>query len=266
MEYREGIFKLDDKIYRNIPSMLNASAIPSLLQSPSHYLANLTKPRAPTKEMAFGSAFHAYVLEPDKFQEEFMVKTIDGRTVAGKKFLLENEMIHKKTIISEEDFERIRYMDANIKKHDIAIRMLVGGHAEQVVLYKLKASNGNDIWCKSKIDYLGNDVMIDLKTTKSADIDSFSKSIENYSYYIQAAMYSHSIEALGQDRPKFYFIAVESEAPFAVSVIELSDEHYTLGYKKLYEAVDIFEKCLRENHYPAYPQTIQKSRMSKWLR
>lgn len=266
MEYKTGIYDMSDREYRAIPNMLNASSIPYLLQSPSHYIANLTKPRSPTKEMSFGTGLHTYVLEPERFKNEFLVKSIDGRTVAGKKFLLENELIHKKIIISEEDFERIRYMDSNIKKHPIASTMLVDGHAEQVILFKLRASNGNEINCKAKVDYIINGAIPDLKSTKDASHAGFSKSIENYNYHIQGSFYSHAIESLNQPRPLFYFIAVESEPPFSVNVIELSEEHYTIGYAKIYEAVDIYEKCVRENAWPSYDPRIYKSRMSKWLK
>jgi hypothetical protein len=265
MEFKPGIFQMDESTYRPLP-FLNASSIPYLLQSPAHYLAMLSQPRTPSKEMNFGTALHMRILEPEKFSDTFVVKTIDGRTLKGKAALLEIEHVQKKKIISEEDFERIKYMEANIRNHDIATSLLSNGHAEQVAMFKLKASNGNKVMCKAKIDYIADSVMIDLKTTKCASIESFSKSLENYNYHIQASFYSHSIEALGYDRPKFYFIAVESEPPFAVSVIELSEEHYVVGYGKIYETVDIYEKCLRENNFPSYEPKIYKSRMSKWLR
>lgn len=265
MTFKAGVFSISEDVYRPM-SMLNASSIPYLIQSPAHYIANLSQPRAQTKEMAFGSAFHCYILEPEMFNNRFVVKTIDGRTNKGKQDLLEIEFVQKKKIISEEDFERIKYMDANIKKHSIAPKLLINGKAEQVLMFKLKASNGNMIECKAKLDYMFLQTIIDLKTTKKADNESFSKSIENYNYHIQGAFYSRGVEVLTGERPDFIFIAVESEPPFSVSVIKLSDAHYTVGYSKVYEAVDLYERCMRENTWPSYSEKVYESRMSKWLR
>lgn len=265
MEFREGIFQIAEDVYRPM-SMLNYSSIPHLLQSPAHYIANLTKPRSPSKEMLFGTALHSYVLEPEKFQDQYVVKTLDGRTNKGKQAILEIEFVQKKKIISEEDFEAIRYMDANIKRHAIASKILANGKAEQVMMFKLRASNGNFVQCKAKTDYMLSETVIDLKSTKKSDEFNFSKSIENYNYHIQGAFYSHALETLTGNRPDFIFIAVESEPPYSVNVIKLSEDHYTHGYKKVYEAVDLYERCMRENHWPAYQEKVYESRMSKWLR
>lgn len=265
MEYREGIYDMDDKTYRAIPHMLNYSSIPHLLQSPAHYISNLSEPRSPSKEMTFGTATHLYILEPDKFKEEFVVQTIDARTVKGKAALLDIEFVQKKNVISEEDFLRIKYMNANVKKHAVANKLLQEGKPEQVMLYKLQTSEG-EIWCKSKVDYLREGVLIDIKTTKNSDTQTFSKSIENFNYFIQGAMYSRGHEIVTGRSCDFVFIAIESVAPYAVNVIKLSENHNALGYKKVYEAAEIYAKCLKTNVWPSYPEKVQESVMSKWLR
>ncbi len=260
-----GIYDMSDREYRAIPNMLNASSIPHLLQSPAHYLSNLTRPRESTKEMNFGSAVHLKILEPEKFNEQFVVKNIDLRTIKGKKDRDEIELVHKKKAISEEDFERIKYMEANIRRHEIASQMLTGGHSEQVIIFKLQASNGTEVACKAKVDYVGNNILVDLKTTKNAEPNSFNDSIGKYSYEIQGAFYSHAIEMLGQIRPQFYFVAVESEPPFAVSVIRLSESDYSKGHIKIYRAVNIFEECLRLNTWPSYEAKIYESKTRPWV-
>ncbi len=261
---QQGIYSMTEAEYRPLPG-LNQSSIPHLLKSGAHYLANLAKPRSPTKEQALGTGFHALVLEPERFKKDFVVKSVDGRTVSGKKFLLENEMIHKKTIISEEDFEKITAMEANVRRHEIAGPKLTSGFSEQAILFELKASNGNVVKCKAKVDWMADGVMIDLKTTKNAEPDAFNDSIGKYSYEIQGAFYSHAIEALGYDRPNFYFIAVESEAPFAVSVIRLSDSDYAKGYAKLYRAVNLYEECSRLGKWPSYESKVFESKTRPWI-
>lgn len=264
MEFKEGLFELTEELYRPM-SMLNYSSIPYLLQSPAHYIAMLEGPRAQTKEMSFGSAFHSYVLEPESFANQFVVKNIDARTTKGKMELAIHEEARLK-VISEEDFERVKRMNQRIKSHSVANKLLQNGKAEQTMMFKLKASNGNDVQCKAKLDYSLDKLIIDLKSTKRADETNFSKSIENYNYHIQGAFYKHGLETLSGLDTDFIFIAVESEPPYSVSVIKLSDDHYAIGYKKVYQAVDIYEKAMRENKWPDYEEKVYESRISKWLR
>ncbi len=244
---------------------LNQSSIPHLLKSGAHYLANLSEPKS-TAALEFGNAFHTYVLEPEKFIKEYVVEKIDGRTTKGKLRKLHLEASNIK-LVDEDDFYCIKKMDENIKKHPIASKLLIDGYTEQVIKFKLKASNGMEVNCKAKIDYLLPDTIVDLKNSKdSVDIASFSRTIEKWNYHIQGAFYSHGIEILSGSRPDFVFIAAEDTAPFAVNVIKLSEDHYTMGYKHVYQAVDVYEKCLRENRFPAYPEVVSESRISKWMR
>ncbi len=262
---QNGIFNMDEKAYRSL-NRLNYSSMSHILKSPSHYLSSLSEPRTESKAMTFGSATHKMILEPNRFHDEYLVQTVDGRTIAGKKFMLEAEMIHKKKVISDDDFSRIKRMSQKILSHDIASKLLTGGEAESVLLFELRASNGNIVKCKAKVDYLLSGMVIDLKTTSDASVAAFSKSLENFNYFLQGAFYSMGIECLTGNRPEFYFVAIESESPFALNVIKLSENHYSLGYSKVMQCVDIYEEMLRTNRFPGYPEVINESIFSKWLK
>ncbi len=264
MEFKAGIYNMTEAEYRPLPG-LNQSSIPHLLKSGAHYLANLSEPKS-TSALEFGNAFHMYVLEPEKFKREYVVEKIDGRTNKGKLRKFELEASNLK-VLSDDDFYCIRKMDENIKKHPIASKLLVGGYTEQVIKFKLKASNGMEVNCKAKIDYLLPDTVIDLKNSKdSVDTASFSRTIEKWNYHVQGAFYSHGIETLSGTRPDAIFIAVEDVAPFAVNVIKLSEDHFSVGYREIYQALDVYERCLRENKFPAYAEVVSESRISKWMR
>ncbi len=264
MEFKAGIYNMTEAEYRPLPG-LNQSSIPHILKSGAHYLANLSEPRS-TEALEFGNAFHMYVLEPEKFKAKYVVKSLDGRTIKGKQEKLVLQASNMK-LISKEDFYCIKKMDDNIKKHSIASKLLVGGYTEQVLRFKLRASNGNEVECKAKLDYLLSETILDLKNSRdSVDEASFSRTIEKWNYLIQGAFYCHGIETLTGRRPDFIFIAVEDVAPFAVTVVKLSEDHYTIGYQKVYEAVDIYEECVRTNIWPSYPEKVYESRLSKWLR
>jgi hypothetical protein len=60
------------------------SLISKILKSPAHAKAYLDNQPAPTKAMEFGTAFHAAILEPKEFAEQYVVFSGDRRTKEGK--------------------------------------------------------------------------------------------------------------------------------------------------------------------------------------
>ena len=76
-------------IYRGDPA-LSRSDIFEMRKSPMHFRYALDHPREETTAMAFGTALHCYVLEPEKFAERYVIcEKIDRRTTAGKAKLAE---------------------------------------------------------------------------------------------------------------------------------------------------------------------------------
>ena len=70
--------------YRN-DEAFSRSQLFKLSKSPAHFKYALENPEVETPALAFGTAFHAYVLEKDKFDSEYIVAPkLDRRTKEGK--------------------------------------------------------------------------------------------------------------------------------------------------------------------------------------
>ena len=79
-----GLLRMPAKQYHADQS-IGHSGIIKLLKSPAHLREALDHPSPPTPAMAFGTAVHTHVLEPDRFFEEFaVVEKFDRRTKEGK--------------------------------------------------------------------------------------------------------------------------------------------------------------------------------------
>ena len=81
------------------------TGIVKMLKSPAHFREYLDYPHHQTPAMAFGSAVHSFILEPERFSKEVAVaEKFDRRTKEGKeaaaKFEAENQ--GKSLITSEE--------------------------------------------------------------------------------------------------------------------------------------------------------------------
>jgi PDDEXK-like domain of unknown function (DUF3799) len=115
-------------------------------------------------------------------------------------------------------------------------------------------------WCRQMIDWLTPDAMVfaDYKTTEmSAAPHNVGRMMVTAGWDIQAAMAERAFIATlasSMARPRrFLFIVQEVEAPYCLSVVELSESVLTMGRKKLSAAVSIWARCTKENRWPGYP-------------
>ena len=82
-----GIYDISNEEY-HASEGLSRSAIMELRRSPEHYYAKyvLNKKSEATDSMIIGNAVHSFILEPNKFSDEFAIMpNIDGRTTEGKR-------------------------------------------------------------------------------------------------------------------------------------------------------------------------------------
>lgn len=81
--------------------------------------------------------------------------------------------------------------------------------------------------------------LVDLKTTgKIDDMEQIERTIWNYGYHAQAALYIDMWNALtGEDRDRFILVFQLSAAPHEVAVVELSDEMIIAGREWYVQAI-----------------------------
>lgn len=206
----------NDAEYFALDRMSN-SALKHFKRSPRHYLYNKNNKQEPTPAMIFGSAFHCYILEPNRFKTEYAVKSkVDGRTKEGKayneNFFLENS---NKNIIDFEDYTTIQRMQEKLSKNIFAMELLnTPGEVEKPFLWDDELTG---IPMKGKMDKVCPQFTIDLKTTINAQPDSFATTCFN-DYLTQPSVYMDARKHAGMNKGDFYFIAIEKEPPFGISI------------------------------------------------
>ncbi len=221
----------------------------------------------PTKALKVGPAFHTAILEPEKFDAEFLVAPkIDKRTKAGKEeweeFQAEAE---GKTVLEIEDYDQIIMMARSVRQHPIASQLLSLGHAETSI-YAIDDSTGELV--KIRPDWLHEDMIVDLKSTEDASTGAFSRSCGNDRYHVQAGMYLNVANtALNGRFGNFIFIAVEKSPPYQVSVYYADKDMLQLGYEEYRRNLELFSQCKQSGIWPGYNGgTIQPITVPKWAR
>lgn len=120
----------------------------------------------------------------------------------------------------------------------------------------------DDIWLRQMVDWLtpALDTFIDFKTTDmSAAPHGLPRMMVNAGWPIQAAMAERGLDALDAQnagRRQFLFVVQETEPPYLLNVVRISEYALTMGRKQLQYAVDIWRRCFAENRWPGYPSEI----------
>ena len=116
----------ENETYHNDITRVSKSGLDQINKTPRHYQhryfdGGKTKP---TKPMLFGSAFHSYILEREKFNEEFIISPIfKGTGSREKQKQFEAEHNHK-SIVSPQDMKIIMGMEQSIQNHPIASKLI----------------------------------------------------------------------------------------------------------------------------------------------
>lgn len=240
----------------------NWSRLKELARSPRHYQHALTAPREVTDPMRVGLATHTAVYEPDRLLLEYAVWT-GGRRQGGL-WTAFVEANHDKTILREEDWERVCAIRDAVRSNAVAAPYLERIRAEVAVLWTDETTG---LRCKARLDALSESVpaVVDLKTARGPiDARSFARTVASYGYHGQLGHYVRGVRAVtGQSMPGV-LIAVESSAPFDVAVYELDDDSLYAGEELAGELLAKLSECRREKRWPGLYQEKQLLRLPAW--
>lgn len=239
---------------------ISKSGLDQIAKSPLHYQNWLKTKKPPTPAMAFGSAVHTSVLEHDEFFNRYCIApaSMDRRTKAGKELYAELEASGK-LVISADDHERIKGITEAVWTHPVASDILSEGNTEVTVMQEV-----DGVMVKGRADWNRPGILADLKTTSDASVAEFGRSCAKFRYHVQDAVYTDLFTRAGQLIHDFYFIAVETEAPYSVVVYQLDLDAKREG-EWLYERdMNIYRHCLETNEWPGYPPIVNTLRLPKW--
>jgi len=253
----------DSEYFNEFRSYLSSTDIRRILRSPAHY-KNPTIQDSPA--LAFGSLVHEFVLLPDVAEARYRPKAnVDGRTKEGKAVRdWEASLAAQQGVkfIAEADYNAATSIATSIRTHMGATSLFTSGVAETAGII----SDFLGVNCRIKPDYRTDNHIVDLKTCVDARPDPFVRSVINFSYQVQAALYVDVAEAIDGKKRDFYWVAVEKDAPYAVAVYKASDEMLEHGRQQYRKAIDLYKECAALDLWPAYSQQVQTLELPGWVK
>ena len=253
------------------PSLSSSIASILLNQSPLHaWMAhpklNPKYQREGDSRFDLGSAAHMLLLER-RTDNIVVVDANDWRTKAAKELRDAAQAEGKFAILAHKYLEVERMVKAArqfMEATELAL-MLTDGFPERTVLWQ-----EGDIWCKCRPDMLSmdQDVILDYKTTESAAPDVFSRQISRMDYDLQAEFYLRGLNATVMDgepeKRAFVFLVQEIHAPYACSLVALSNAYRAIGQAKVKRALGMWSKCMAEDRWPGYRPDVLYAEPKPW--
>ena len=261
-------------IHRGVPAeVYHAWPLPSnsrlttLRRSPAHLKYELEHPTPPTAAMRLGTALHAAVLEPSAFAETYAVLPDFGDLRSSKAraerdlFMVDHSDVQ---FLTPGDFAAVESMRNSIFSVAPAFALLDA--ASEVELSAVFDEPVSGQRCKFRADGIVSEpaVIFDLKTTIDASPESFAKSVFNFGYHRQAALYLHGAAAVGLTIDAFVILAVENTPPYAAAAYRIMDEAVEAGWDELSRLLDRYARCDRAGEWPAYPDKIIDLALPAW--
>jgi hypothetical protein len=255
----EGI---TNEVYHHKDSAgVSKSGLDLVHRSYAHYKYKQENKQEKTKAMIFGSAVHTKILEPELFNNDYVVAPeINRRTKDGKLEWLAFETKNVgKEILTVDEMDTITAIYDKFNAHSTCKNLMEGAQFELSGWFQLLGILGRfrpDI-------YKAGEFIADIKTTQDASINEFRRAIVKYSYDKQAAFYQDGIKSLTGLELPFYFIAIEKNPPHEIAIyqasqddIEVGRELYTQDVQKLVNAITFGDD--------GYPLGIRMIDMPHW--
>jgi hypothetical protein len=245
--------------YHSHKGSLSVTGAKLILEAPALYKHYRENPKV-SRTFDFGHAAHALVLgvgaeivpllrtdpksgeqwEADSFSSPSVGKHAEEIRAQGKTPLLRKEIAHVEAMAEE------------LRRVPLIQRLMKDGRPE-VSAFCVDEPTG--VMRRSRFDLL-DDVLVDYKTTVSAEPGAFARQVAKYSYHLQAAWYEQIALDLGRQVRGFLFVAQEKTPPYLTSVCELTASAVARGAELNRIALDRFKVCTDADSWPGYGEGI----------
>ena len=258
---------IPDEQYNDHPGLSQSGAKILVSQSPAHFKAYLERDRSEqTAAQRLGTLIHLASLQPKVFDATIVVAPdCDKRTKEGKEIwaAFQSSLQPGQEAISQKDGELVTAVSIAARAGLDKLMKDFDGVKIETEVPLVGRVNGIDI--KGRLDAIittksGKKIVVDIKTTTDASLNSFSRDCANYMYFLQSAWYTTLAHA-----DQFVFLAVEKDAPNAWACYTLDEASHQKGLALMNSAIDLFRSCNTFKQFPGYPQEVQTMTLPKWV-
>jgi exodeoxyribonuclease VIII len=195
-----------------------------------------------------GTAIHTALLEPERFKSEYLAlrEVTDRRASAYKEAI----KVHpKEKVLTGLEADKVIGMQESVLSNDAIKSLFTAEGWRELSLFVRHPDTGAIVRCRYDL-ITATGVAIDLKKTRDARPDAFSRAILNYEYDLQAALYADAFEWATGERIDLFFAAVEESMPHGVKLYRPDDTVLSEGRRKYKEGLQIFADSESAGDWP----------------
>lgn len=273
-----SIIKNSFKEYQAIDA-INSSRLKDFIDSEAYFRdKHITKriKDEDTDNFIFGRATHSYILEPENFANEFIVGEKRKNTKEGK-FNWAIAVKEGKAVISQDDFELIKYFKEELPKYQNWSGLNgKGKHYNEITILVKDPITGLNLKMRAdKLIDLPNIVFIlDLKTTIEHSYEKLEKTMGDYQYSNQNSFY-RKVAHIEFSKPVLLIDVFLSKARNnEIAFVQENEDDQVLADEVTYHALNRYKECLNTNtwqqHFKDEIKTISlkpwhREKMSKYI-
>lgn len=281
-----GVHDIPNEMY-HASSGVSRSALMELKRSPYHYwyryLNPEREPQAATPAMKLGELVHALVLEPQYFEERYivppelhMVPKVEllkdlvaslGKEEGRKEYDIQkaerdhivelNEMVMQqfsgiadmKEVVKPDMYMEAKALADAVMRDPMAQQLFTDMNAEKSIYFTHK---GTGLQCKVRPDAWLGSIITDLKTCADASLWAFQSAAYKSGYFIQAAMMKQALESIGMRLDQFIFFCVEKTPAKACVYYPVDEESLYHGEKEFDGLMYQLAECMQTNVWRSY--------------
>lgn len=285
------IEKMSNDEYHACPEF-SSSQLKDILRSGAHFYSNniiKENERESKKHLDFGTLAHTLFLEPDQFENEFVVIPADAPKPP-------TDVMRNAKNPSEDSIKRVQWWDNFAAEHGTKITitedLLLGAkriadNLRTLSSYGIMKNNFGmaeasiffvdpvfDLQLRVRLDYhiapcsaFPNGLLLDVKTTRDARAFKFSKDCGEYGYDLSASMYREGFQQYynTQDKPDFIFLVPESAAPFNVKQYRASDLFLSVGDARYNKSKALLAESLLIDEWSGYSAELEDIYLPQYM-
>lgn len=213
-------------------------------------------------EFDYGRAAHSCLLEGDE-TPLFVIEADDWRKKETKE-LRDKARADGKIPLLVRQVNKVRAM-VKVAQDYVASSELAGifsdGQAEVHLEWQEGATR-----CAMRADWIRGDsrLVLDYKTTQSANPASFVGMAIGYGYAMQEAFYRRGVKTIHGKEPAFAFLLQEKEPPFACSLVAFDPAMQEIGDRQAAYALALWGTYMARGEWPGYSTRIAHLEPPAW--
>lgn len=214
---------------------LRCSTLKAMSKSPLHCMHALLNPYEPSVSQRLGLGAHSLILGGPP------IAVYPGKVRRGKEYDAFGLEHANDLILTESEAQTAEDINAAVRAHPVASRVLFqpGAIYEDTIEW-----DWMDRPFRCTPDARTDRILIDLKTTKNAEPEALKRDAIKYGYHAQLALYGLAMESVNGFKPRSsYIVAVESKAPYPVTVLELTPRAIDEGAQLCRTWLEAFKAC-----------------------